>query len=67
MQVTTMPKSKSAASKSDDTKKVNTSLRLERKTLKALKTRAIEDDTSVQKIMEKLVEGYLKKAGAKTS
>lgn len=62
-----MPKSKSGAAKSDDTKKVNTSLRLERKTLKALKTRAIEDDTSVQKIMEKLVEGYLKKAETKKS
>ncbi len=46
---------------------VNTSLRLHRKTLKALKTRAIEDDTSVQKIIEELVDSYLKKAAGKKS
>ena len=38
-----------------------------RKTLKALKTRAIEDDTSVQKIIEELVDSYLKKAAGKKS
>lgn len=62
-----MPKSKNSAAKAENTKKVNTSLRLERKTLKALKARAVEDDTSVQKIMEKLVEAYLKKAESKSS
>lgn len=62
-----MPKSKDAGPKGDDAKKVNTSLRLPRKTLKALKTRAIEDDTSVQKIIEDLVDGYLKKTGTRTS
>ncbi len=41
-------------------KKKNTSLRLPEKTLKRLKMVAIEKDTSVQKIIEKLVEDYLK-------
>ena len=45
-------------SKNDSDKK-NTSLRLSGKTLKALKIRAIEEETSVQKIIEKLVEAYL--------
>lgn len=45
-------------SKDKSTKK-NTSLRLENKTLKALKIRAIEEDTSVQAILEQLVDGYL--------
>lgn len=49
------------AKKKDDRKKKNTSLRLEVKTLKALKIRAIEEDTSVQKIIERLVENYLNK------
>lgn len=44
--------------KSDD--KRNTSLRLSKKTLKALKIRAIEEETSVQKIVEQLIEAYLK-------
>ncbi|RJE85003.1 hypothetical protein [Paracoccus onubensis] len=49
---------KTKKSKDDDGKK-NTSLRLCGKTLKALKIRAIEEETSVQKIIEKLVEDYL--------
>jgi hypothetical protein len=52
-------------SKSDDDKK-NTSLRLEKKTLKALKVLAIEDETSVQKIIEKLITDYLKRKGRLT-
>ena len=40
--------------------KKNTSLRLKGKTLKALKVRAIEEDTSVQQIIETLIETYLK-------
>lgn len=40
--------------------KKNTSLRLDEKTLKALKIRAIEEDTSIQKIIEKLIKDYLK-------
>ncbi|SMF01441.1 Ribbon-helix-helix protein, copG family [Alteromonadaceae bacterium Bs31] len=39
--------------------KKNTSLRLDSKTLKALKIRAIEEDSSVQAIMEKLITRYL--------
>lgn len=53
-----MAKVKVTQGKTDDGKK-NTSLRLGSKTLKALKIRAIEEDTSIQKILEKLVEGYL--------
>ena len=48
----------SADSKKDDGKK-NTSLRLDKKTLKALKIRAIEEDSSVQKIIEQLIQNYL--------
>lgn len=47
------------AQETDVEGKKNTSLRLGAKTLKALKIKAIEEDTSVQKILEKLVEGYL--------
>lgn len=58
-----MPKVKLSGAKSSrdagDEKK-NTSLRLSGETLKALKMRAIEEDTSVQKIVETLIEGYLK-------
>lgn len=60
-----MPKSKKntdkpAGEKSD---KKKTSLRLNSKTLKALKLRAIEDETSVQKTVESLVEDYLDQSG----
>ena len=40
-------------------KKKNTSLRLDSHTLKALKIRAIEEDTSVQKLIENLIQAYL--------
>ena len=53
-----MAKVKIEAQKNDEGKK-NTSLRLGTKTLKALKIRAIEEETSVQRILEKLVAGYL--------
>jgi hypothetical protein len=43
----------------DKSDRKNTSLRLENKTLKALKIRAIEDDSSVQAILEHLIEEYL--------
>lgn len=46
--------------KSTKSDKKNTSLRLEKKTLKALKMRAIEEETSVQKLVERLIEAYLK-------
>lgn len=60
-----MPKSKKntdkpAGEKSD---KKKASLRLNSKTLKALKLRAIEDETSVQKTVESLVEDYLDQSG----
>ena len=57
-----MPKKKYASEKEGKDKKKNTSLRLEEKTLKALKFRAIEEDSSVQKIIEALVEDYLKRS-----
>ena len=41
--------------------KKNTSLRLDSKTLKALKIYAIERDTSMQKIIEDLIEEFLEK------
>lgn len=41
----------------------NTSLRFESDMLKALKIRAIEEDTSVQVILERLVEEYLNNSG----
>ncbi|THB72657.1 MAG: ribbon-helix-helix protein, CopG family [Desulfobacteraceae bacterium] len=46
---------------SKEKKKVNTSLRLDKKTLKALKLIAVEKETSVQAIIEKLILDYLKK------
>jgi len=52
-----MTKSQSST-KFKDSKK-NTSLRLDSKTLKSLKIRAIEEETSVQSIVERLVELYL--------
>lgn len=55
-----MPKDKKAKEKQDDERQ-NTSLRLRRKTLKALKIRAIEEESSVQKIVEALIEDYLRK------
>ena len=39
--------------------KKNTSLRLDREMLKALKRRAIDEESSVQKIIETLIRGYL--------
>lgn len=59
------PKSREPTLNSEKSKKVNTSLRLDRSTLKALKQHAVQEDTSVQKIVEKLIESYLKKADRK--
>ena len=50
-------KSKNEKSSKDERKSYP--LRLPKATLKALKHRALEDDTSVQKILEKLVEEFL--------
>ncbi|MFC2969503.1 hypothetical protein [Acidimangrovimonas pyrenivorans] len=56
-----MAKSKKADPKAEagKDKKKNTSLRLDGKTLKALKLRAIEEDSSVQQIVETLIDSYL--------
>lgn len=62
-----MPKARKASAADDKEGKTNTSLRLDRKTLKALKVRAIENDTSVQKIIEKLITTYLKKTAERES
>lgn len=56
-----MGKSKKSESKTDDNRRKNTSLRLSARTLKALKIRAIEEETSVQQIVERLIETYLNK------
>lgn len=45
----------------DKAGKKNTSLRLDKSTLKALKIKAIEQDTSVQSLIEGLIKEYLKK------
>ena len=50
-----MPKDK----KKDPNRRKNTSLRLRASTLKALKLRALEEDTSVQRLVERLIEDYL--------
>ena len=42
-------------------KKVNTSLRLEKRVLKQLKLIAVEKETSVQAILEKMIQEYLEK------
>lgn len=60
-----MPKSDGKTGNEDNKK--NTSLRLDRKTLKALKIRAIEEDTSVQRIIESLIESYLSQSGKKNT
>ena len=50
-------KSKDEKSKKDERKSYP--LRLPKTTLKALKARALEEDSSVQKILERLIESYL--------
>lgn len=51
--------SKAATEKKD---KKNTSLRLDKSTLKALKMHALEQDTSVQNLIEGLIKDYLERA-----
>ena len=50
---------KSASPDKKDKGKKNTSLRLDKKTLKSLKILAIEKDTSVQKLIEKMIHDYI--------
>jgi|TARA_R110002095_G_scaffold71733_4_gene61046 predicted DNA-binding ribbon-helix-helix protein len=45
--------------KADSKIKKSTSLRLEKKTLKALKIIAIEKETSLQSLIEAMIEAYL--------
>lgn len=56
---------KDKTQKSGEKGRKNTSLRLESRTLKALKIRAVEEDTSVQKLVERLIEAYLDRPGKK--
>lgn len=49
----------SSPEKGKDKSKKNTSLRLDKQTLKALKIKAIENDTSIQKLIERLILDYL--------
>lgn len=56
----TTPTDSVKTQKKNKSDKKNTSLRLDKKTLKALKIRAIEEDISVQKLVERLIEDYLK-------
>lgn len=51
-----MPKSKDADGKG----KTNTSLRLDKKKIKKLKMIALKQDTSVQRIVEQLIDDYLR-------
>lgn len=53
-----MKSNKKKTSSKKDSKR-NTSLRLDSKTLKALKIRAIENESSVQAIVEQLITDYL--------
>lgn len=53
-----MTQKKTDLSNKNDTKR-NTSLRLGHDTLKALKIRAVEENTSLQKLVENLIEAYL--------
>lgn len=49
--------------KKDSEGKKNTSLRLEKKKLKALKMIAIEEDSSLQRILETLIDDFLRSRG----
>ena len=60
-----MPKQSNNSPGTGKSGKKNTSLRLDNKTLKALKIIAIEKDTSVQKIIEELVKKYVNEAKSK--
>jgi len=54
-----LPAMAKSAKKEKSEKKKNTSLRLDASMLKDLKHRAIQEETSVQKIIEKLIREYL--------
>lgn len=54
-----MAKKDKTKSKETDKARKNTSLRLPADTLKALKARALDQDSSVQAIIESLIDDYL--------
>jgi hypothetical protein len=60
-----MPGKKDSGEKKTDKKKKNTSLRLEKEMLKRLKHAALEEDTSIQDIIERLIREYLDRISAK--
>ncbi|WP_198265686.1 CopG family transcriptional regulator [sulfur-oxidizing endosymbiont of Gigantopelta aegis] len=53
-------KQKQKKSEKSKSNKKNTSLRLDKQTLKALKIKAIEQETSIQNLIESLILNYLK-------
>jgi predicted DNA-binding ribbon-helix-helix protein len=55
------PSQDTGISESKNESRKNTSLRLDQKTLKSLKIIAIEKETSIQKLIESLIEEYLEK------
>lgn len=57
----TVDKKDASESKKNKEDKKNTSLRLDKQTLKALKIYAIEHDTSVQQLIESLIIDFLSK------
>jgi hypothetical protein len=54
-----MPGKKDSGEKKSAKKKKNTSLRLEKEMLKRLKQAALEEETSIQDIIERLIREYL--------
>ena len=58
-----MSKKAGSKEKAKDPKKKNTSLRLDGKMLKALKILAIQNETSVQQILEGLIKDHLASNG----
>ncbi len=60
-QISAPGENKKKAKSSNNTKK-STSLRLDKQTLKALKIKAIENETSIQKLIESLIIDFLNKS-----
>ncbi len=50
----------------DKADKKNTSFRIDKDKLKKLKMIALEKETSIQKILEDLIQGYLEENGGKS-
>lgn len=56
---------KSSEEKSKKSDRKTYPLRLEKATLKALKQRAVDQETSIQKILDRLIDDYLSQAPGK--